>query len=48
MAYDVEHTGELNRARFTEAFLAAGALPSMQPWAGCTAVTWPDGFATVC
>ena len=26
IAYDVEHSGELNRARFTEAFMAAGAL----------------------
>jgi hypothetical protein len=27
VAYDVEHAGELNRARFSEAFMAAGALP---------------------
>lgn len=33
IAYDVEHSGELNRARFTEAFMAAGALLCMQPQA---------------
>ena len=50
IAYDVEHTGELNRARFTEAFLAAGApalhaasgrMHSCHMHTGVAPVSWP-------
>ena len=47
IAYDVEHSGELNRARFTEAFMAAGALLCMRPQAWCTACWRPNDLFAV-